>query len=160
MKWFIGLTVVTVLIALYVTVVRPWMRQTVWGKWMLDKIEPFERTIFNNSESILWARFLAFLGSLLTLLVQIGQIDLSPIAPLLPEGWRWIPQAAPMVLFVAGIIQERLRRDTTKPLEIVSMRTDAPLEVKIMAEEADVLNKKAAEVVAASDKAADSGVVP
>lgn len=143
MKWLVGLTVVTVLIALYVTVIRPWMRKTTWGRAFLDKIEPFERTVFQNSESLLWARFLAFLGSLLTLLIQIGQIDLSPIAPLLPEKWRWIPQAAPMVLFVAGIIQERLRRDTTKPLEIVAMRTDAPESVKAAAADAEAVTKDA-----------------
>lgn len=143
MKWLVGLTVITVLIALYVVAIRPWMRTTAWGAAFLDKIEPFERIVYKNSESILWARFLQLLGVLLTLLTSLGSINLEPVKPFLPDYLQWLPTAMPLIVSFAGVVQEMLRRDTTKPLEIVAMRTDAPPEVKFAAAQAAAANAQA-----------------
>lgn len=153
MKLLIGITLVTVAVATYVVWVRPWLRIQPWAQPFFDAIEPIERVLWKNSESILWARFLQGLGALLTFLVQIGSIDLTPLAPLLPEGLQWLPGVLPLLVTFAGYVQEKLRKGTTKPLEIVAMRTDAPLEVKLDAAKADVATAKAVASVEAAKAA-------
>lgn len=142
MKLLVGLTVITVLVALYVVWLRPWMKQTDWGRAALDKIEPIERVAWWKSETILWNRFKVLVGTLLTALVAI---DWNTVAPIIPEKYRGIALAAPTIFTaIDGLIGERLRRDTTVPLEIVGMRTDAPPSVKAAAAEAKVAADNAA----------------
>lgn len=163
MKWLVLLAVVTVLIALYVVWLRPMMRKTSWGASFLDWIEPVERKLWWKSETIFFARAKMFIGLLLTALTQLGTIDITPLMPFVPDQYEGVVKVAwnalPLIITVMGWVDEQLRKDTTKPLEIVAMRTDAPIEVKVAAAEADALNKQAAAVVAASDSAADTGVV-
>lgn len=151
MRILIALAIITVALALYVVWVRPWMKTTTWGKAFLDKIEPMERRLWWNSETILWSRFKVFAGTLLTALVGI---DWNSVTPLIPEKYRGIIMALPTILLaIDGLIGEKLRKETTKPLEIVAMRTDAPAEVKAAAAIAEV---QTAQVVEA---AKESGAV-
>lgn len=150
----ITIAVISILVALFVVVVRPWLRDKPWAQGFMRAIEPFEIFGYGKSESLLWGRFLTGLGALLTALIQIGSIDLSPIKPLLPDGWQWIPDVAPLAVSVLGIIQELNRRDTTKPLAVVAMPIDAPPEVKAVVAEAAAVNKEAAAVVTQAAKAA------
>lgn len=148
MTLLITIAVITVLLALYVVWLRPWMRNTTWGKNLLGYIEPMERLLWWKSESLLWSRFKVFLGTALTVLVGI---DWNSVSPIFPEKYRPFLVALP-TLFVAldGLMGEPLRRDISKPLEIVAMRTDAPAEVKAAAAEVAV---KSAEVVEAVKEA-------
>lgn len=148
MKLLIAIAFITVLLALYVVWLRPWMRNTTWGKNLLSYIEPMERMLWWKSESLLWSRFKIFLGTTLTVLVGI---DWNSVSPIFPEKYRPILVALP-TLFVAldGLMGEPLRRDISKPLELVAMRTDAPPEVKAAAAE---VAKKSKEVVEAVKEA-------
>lgn len=89
------------------------------------KIEPIEIILWEKSETILFARLKIIAGVLLTLLTQLGTIDLTPLMPLVPEKYQGIAQVAfnalPMILTALGVIDERLRRDTGTPLEIVAL---------------------------------------
>lgn len=144
MRWIIGLTIVTVLIAIYAVWLRPLMRVTTWGKKILDKVEPIERVLWKNSETILLARTKMAVGGLILILTFLGQISVEPILLFLPAEYHVYVRAAvlliPSILSMLGAVDEKLRRDTTKPLEIVAMRTDAPEEVKIAAAKAEVAN--------------------
>lgn len=145
MKTLIAITAVTVLVALYVTILRPWMRTTTWGEAFLAKIEPIEYTLYRKSESIFWARFKVLLGTVLTLIMTT---DLTPVMGIIPEKYRVVAAAAPTIaLMLDGVIGEWLRRDTTKPLDVVSLRTDAPEEAKAAAADADAVSKEAVEVI-------------
>ncbi len=155
MKILIALAVIVGLIALYVVWLRPLMKRTAWGQAALDKIEPIERVLWKNSESILWARVKMALGVVLASMASLGAIDLTPLLPFLPEKYLPIAHAIigalPMLIAVDGLIGEKLRNGVTKPIEIVAMRTDAPVEVKVAAAEADAVTKQAVEAVKATE---------
>lgn len=149
MKWIIGITIFTVLLAIYVTILRPMMRNTSWGQPFLDKIEPIERVLWLKSESILWARFKLLLGTVLTILLNT---NLSPFEVFVPEKYRFIVAALPSVaLALDGIIGEWLRRDTSKPLPFVSMRPDAPVTVQVAAAVAEESMKQVATDIKVSE---------
>lgn len=147
MKWLILLTFLTVGVAFYVVWLRPLMRTTAWGAAFLDWIEPMERVLWWKSETILFARLKIVTGLLLTGLTQAGAIDITPLMPFVPDdiepfvkfAWNMIP----LTLTVMGWVDEKLRKDTTKPLEIVAMRTDAPEAVKAAAADAEAVTKDA-----------------
>jgi hypothetical protein len=147
MKWLIGLTVATVAITVYVVWLRPLMRETRFGKWLLDHVEPIERALWMKSETILFARLKIVMGLLLTALTQMGGIDIKPLMPLVPDAYEpivlFIWNLLPLTLTVMGWIDEKLRKDTTKPIEIVAMRTDAPEAVKAAAADAEAVTKDA-----------------
>lgn len=154
MKLLVALTFVIALIAIYVLWGRPWMRTTAWGKSFLDWIEPIERKLWWKSETILWARLQIVVGFLLTALTQAGTIDITPLMPFVPDEWEptvkvfW--NALPMIITAMGWINEKLRKETTKPLEIVAMRTDAPIEVKVAAAQAEIATAEATAAVVES----------
>lgn len=147
MKLLIALAVITAAIALYVVWLRPKMRKTRWGARFLDWIEPMERVLWWKSETILWARLKIALGIILSALAQAGTINLTPFLPFVPEKYQGVANALigflPMLISLDGTIGERLRRDTTKPLVIVAMRTDAPEEVKAAAADAEAVTRDA-----------------
>lgn len=151
MTWLVLLTLISILIALYVVWFRPWMRTTGWGVRFLNWVEPIERVLWWKSETILWARLQMVTGLLLTLLTQAGSIDITPLMPFVPDAYeplvKVIWNALPLTITIMGWINERLRKDTTKPLEIVAMRTDAPVEVKVAAAEAELKSAEAVEAV-------------
>lgn len=155
MKWVIGITAFTVLLAAYVVFLRPMMRKTVWGANFLDKIEPMERVLWWKSETILWARFKMAIGLLLTLLTQAGQIDIMPLLPFIPDEYegfvKFLWNMLPLAITLIGWTDEKLRKDTTKPLEVVAMRTDASDEVKEKVAEATAMAKAAVAGVVQED---------
>lgn len=131
MKILIFLTVLTVIVALYVTIARPLMRKTEWFKPFFANpvTEWIELTFFRKSETLMWARYNMALGTVVTTLQSFGAIDITPLITVLtfvlPENYRWIAQAIaagwPMVFSVLGVIGELQRRDTTKPLDLVAV---------------------------------------
>jgi hypothetical protein len=149
MKILIALAVITVLIALYVIKGRPWLKTTSWGKAFLDKIEPMERRLWWNSETMLWSRFKVFLGTALTTLVAV---DWNSVSPLVPEKYRPYLLALPTIFIqLDGLIGERLRKTTSQPLEVVAMRTDAPVELKLEAAEAKLKTAQTVEAIKQSE---------
>ena len=121
MTAFIILSVITVLIIAYVVGGREWLRAQPWAANFFSWIEPVEIKLFRKSVSLLWARFLQFIGVFLTLISSLGAFDLSPVFVYLPDKYKWVPAMLPLIISVAGVIQENLRRFTSKPLELVEV---------------------------------------
>lgn len=143
------LAVLSVALAIYVVWLRPYMKTTSWGKQFLDSIEPMERRLWWKSETMLWVRFKVLLGSALTVLVGV---DWNSVSPLFPEKYRPLLLALPTIFIaIDGLMGEKMRRDTSKPLEIVAMRTDAPAEVKQAAAQVAVATAEVVETVKATE---------
>ncbi|MDB5600886.1 MAG: hypothetical protein JWN71_2930 [Xanthobacteraceae bacterium] len=115
LAFLIGLTA---FVALYVVWLRPWLRDKPWAQGFFAGIEPVEIALWRKSESILWARFLQAVGLVVPLLQFVGAVDIAPYLAIVPEGYA--PYLL-LVIFVAGQIGERLRKDTTKPLDVVAL---------------------------------------
>jgi nitrate reductase gamma subunit len=149
MTILIAVAVIAVLIAFYVVWLRPRMKATAWGQAFLSKIEPMERILYWKSETMLWSRFKVFFGTVMTTLVAV---DWNSVAPLIPEKYRSLVLVLPTI-FVAldGLMGEKMRRETTQPLEVVAMRTDAPVELKLEAAEAKLKTAQTVEAIKASE---------
>lgn len=97
--------------------------------------EPWEILLYRKSETLLYARFKMLIGGVLTILLQVQDLDLSPVLYFLPDQHRaWVEfgiRCLPLLITVFGAADERLRRDTTKPLELVAIREeDVPADVR------------------------------
>lgn len=160
MRAILLILALTLVIVAYVTFVRDLLKTTDWGCRFLAWIEPFELHLYRKSETILWARFKVFVGALLAFLMQIGTIDFTPFVVFLPEAHQdWARKfigLLPLLISLVGIIDEKLRRSTTKPLEVVAIPASAPPEVKEAVREVEVTN---AEAVAKVQEAKAEGAV-
>lgn len=143
MKMFIIFTVIVVLIALYALVGRAWLKRQGWAAGFFAAIEPIEIALWSKSETILWARLKMLVGVLLTIATQAGAIDITKLLPLIPDQYDNSVIIAfnmlPMTISLLGMIDEKLRRDTTKPLEVTALP--------------DILPPKAAAIVAQAEAA-------
>lgn len=141
MKILIALAIFTILLLWYTLQGRAWLKAKPWAQGFFTWVEPAEIVLFKKSETILFARLKVFTGLLLALLTNVGTIDISPIVPLVPEKYQgWIHGAfnlMPLLLSIVGWMDERLRNQTTLPVEMVAVSN------KTIAE-----NPKVAEAVA------------
>ena len=145
---FWTIVVATILVACFVLWVRPWMRKTPWGQDALARIEPVERWLYNKSETIFWARWLQFVGVLTAALAWLGEFNVYQIVAFVPDRYQPYLLAAPAVAgAINGLIIAALRRDTTKPLEVVALPDDAPLAVQSAVARAEVATKDAVDAV-------------
>lgn len=153
MKFIIALAILTALVALYVVWIRPWLRQKPWtqGFFAHPWVEWMEIKFWSKSETILWARYQQFLGLVLIATGYMGGIDYSIFAPVVPESVLPFLPMIPLVLNFLGSIAEAQRRDTTKPLELVEIASDAPIEVKVAAEQAVSSTEQAVAAVKADE---------
>jgi hypothetical protein len=158
MKLLLVIAFVSVLFSAYVVWGRPWLRKAEWAKPFFTFIEPVEIALWWKSETIFKARAKMALGVLLTFLAQIGTLDLTPIMPFVPDEYeptlRALFNLLPMILTVGGWVDEKLRKDTTKPLEVVAIPEAAPPEVKLAAVKAEIANERAVAAVETAAKAA------
>lgn len=117
-----------------ITVLLAFLAWFVWGGREAVKkrypgffaaIEPAEIFLYKKSVTILWARFKIVLGIMLTVLTQLHAIDITPLMPLVAEQYQLYVQVGfnsiPMILTVFGAIDEKARRDTGTPLDIVAL---------------------------------------
>ena len=142
------IVVATILVACFVLWVRPWMRKTPWGQDALARVEPVERWLYDKSETIFWARWLQFVGVLTAGLAALGELNVYQIVAFVPEKAQpYLLAAPPAAVFVNGLITSALRRDTTKPLEVVALPDDAPLAVQSAVARAEVATKDAVDAV-------------
>lgn len=132
MKTLIVLTVLTVTVALYVVLLRPWLRQRPWAAGFFAAIEPFEIALYRKSETLLRARFKMLAGAIGMALSYFDRIDWAPLVALMPAKYQLHAQAfvtlmpligtfAGMLITLSGATDEALRRDTTKSLERVEI---------------------------------------
>ncbi len=147
MTLFIALAVLTLLIVIYVAGGRTWLQRQPWAAGFFRWIEPIEIKCWRKSETLLWARFLQALGLVLTALSSLGQFDLSPIMPFLPDRYRWVPSMLPLIISMAGSLNEQLRKATTKPLELVELPDALPPAVAAAVATADATKEMAVEAV-------------
>lgn len=145
MKLLITLGILTLLVALYVTLIRPVLRQSEWAKPFFAHpwVEWLEINLWAKSEAILWARWQQFLGLVLTATGFLGGIDYTVLALLTPD---WIDPYLPLIPFVlniTGTIAEALRRDTTKPLAVVALPEVKPPEVAAVVARVEAVNAAA-----------------
>ena len=123
------LILIVVLIAAYALVGRPWLRKQSWAQGFLSSIEPLELALFKKSETILMGRLL-WVGSLLVSLydgiaVFATSLDLTPITTRIMD-FLHIPQdlrglTASGFVMAIGLMINRLRKMTTKPIELVAV---------------------------------------
>lgn len=146
MKTLILIGVIFVLLLWYVLGGRAWLKSKAWAQGFFSFIEPIEIFLYKKSETILFARLKIVTGLLLTLLAQLGTIDLTPLWPLIPDEYegpiKVFVNLLPLTLTMLGWVDEKLRNDTTKPLELVSVaekdKTPEVVEAIAKVEEAKV----------------------
>lgn len=133
-------------------IVRPWLRTKPWMSWFFDTVEPIERWLWLKSESIFLARALQLAGAALLFLANFDTSSLDTLmllAPMLPEAWQGhaqtIVRLMPLLVNGAGFLLEYQRRDVTKPLTVVAIAPDAPIEARAMAAQISAEAKKADE---------------
>lgn len=142
-------------ILVYALWVREWLLSKTWAAPFFDLVEPVEIVLFRKSPTILFARLKVFSGLLLSLLTQLGTIDITPLMPLVPEKYRSVAQVAfnllPMTISIIGLMDENLRKKTTLPIELVEVKeATAPPEVKAAIVQAEAAKVEAVAVVQAA----------
>lgn len=115
--------VLTIIVALWTVLFRPWLRHKPWMEWFFSNpvVEWIEIHIYRKSEMLAWSRYLSALGGILTAIAQIDPSVVSMFEPLLPEDWKWVARVTPLVITLAGLMGEPLRRDISKPIEQVEL---------------------------------------
>jgi hypothetical protein len=157
MKWIL---LTTIIVIAWTALIRPWLRKKPGAQWFfnLPLVEWIEIHVYKKSETIAWARYLTALGTVMTMIANIdqssAQMMIQMFEPVLPERFKGVATFIPMIISMAGLIAEWQRRDTTKPLEVVALPSDAPVEVKAAVAEADSANRVAKAMVATFKEAA------
>lgn len=131
----IVLVVLGALIAVYGMGGRDWLKAQPWTAWFYKWIEPIEITLWRKSETILWSRFLVIVGLLPPLFEQLEKLNIPALQGMVPEKYQawWT-----LSFTVIGIINEMMRRNTTKPLEIVELSDNVSPQVAAAVEAAQV----------------------
>lgn len=131
MKLIIAVVIIALALGFYAAWGRDWLKRQPWAAGFFAKLEPLEIALYKKSETVLFARIKVLTGIVLTMLTQLGGADLSPILPYIPEAHRGLAQFGinllPMLITLVGIMDERLRNTTTKPLELVALPETKPL---------------------------------
>jgi hypothetical protein len=151
------LALIVALAFLYALVLRPWLKKQAWAEGFFTAIEPVEIALFKKSETILVGRLLWVGGLLVTfydaLAMFIHGLDITPLTTRIFD-WLQIPSdmrnltATAFIGFI-GLLINRLRKTTTKPLELVAVPDSqvTPAAAQAMAR-AETAKDKAVEAVA------------
>jgi hypothetical protein len=125
MKTAIALGLLVAFLVWYAICGRTWLKSKPWTQGFFAWIEPIEIALYKKSETILLARAKVFIGVLLTVLTYLGTIDLTPLMPFVPDKYEAYVHAAfnliPLTLSLLGLVDERLRNQTTQPIEITAV---------------------------------------
>lgn len=123
--WLWLVTVVIAALALYAIWGREWLKRQPWAQGFFAWIEPFEITLFKKSGTLLLARLKMATGGLLTLLTQLGTIDITPLMPLIDDKWEGLVKLAfnmlPLLITLVGWVDQNQRYTNTKPVELVAL---------------------------------------
>lgn len=125
MKILIGLLIFAAVVMVYALWLRDWLKTQPWAAGFFALIEPIERVLYKKSETILWARLKIVTGVILSVLTYAGTIDLTPLMPFVPDKYEGIVRAAfnllPLIISLVGMVDEKLRNQTTLPIEVVAL---------------------------------------
>lgn len=128
MIWGI-LAAIVVLLLVYAIVLRPWLKKQAWAQQFFAWIDPLEAALFKKSETILVGRLLWVSGLIVTfydgLATFVHSLDLTPLTTRIFD-WLQIPPdmrnlTVTAFIGIVGLIINRLRKATTKPLELVAV---------------------------------------
>ena len=72
----------------YVLGGRAWLKSKPWAEGFFAAIEPIEILLYRKSETILWVRLKMLVGVVLTVLIYLGSLDLTPIMPFVPQQYH------------------------------------------------------------------------
>jgi len=156
MIWGI-LVAIVVLLALYALVLRPWLKKQAWAQGFFASVDGIESTLFKKSETILVGRLLWVGGLLVTfydgLATFVHSLDITPLTTRIFD-WLQIPPdmrnlSATAFIGIVGLLINRLRKTTTKPLEVVALPQAqvTPAAAQAIAQ-ADAANQQAVQAVA------------
>lgn len=147
MIWGI-LAAIFVLVLVYAIWGRPWLKKQPWAQRFFAMVDPLELALFKKSETILMGRLLWVGGLIVTfydgLAVFVHSLDLTPLTTRIFD-WLQIPPdmrnlTVTAFIGIVGLIINRLRKTTTKPLELVAVPaaavTPETAEAMAVAEEA------------------------
>lgn len=108
---------------------RAILKTKPWAQKFFAHIEPAETLLYRKSETILWARFKMLTGVSLTVMTQIGMIDITPIMPFVPDQYAGPVRIAfnllPLIITIIGMVDEKLRNATSQPIEITELPAKA-----------------------------------
>lgn len=161
--WLFVVILIDTIIALlvYALWARPWLKQQKFAQPFFAWIEPFERVLFKKSETILVGRLLWVGSGFVTLYDGAAQfipsLDLSPITTRvadtlhIPTDMRGLVVSA----FVMGLgwVINKLRAQSSKPLELVALSDKAVAESPKLAEAVAMADTTKTEAVAAAVEA-------
>ncbi|HEY1215146.1 MAG TPA: hypothetical protein VGE93_16065 [Bryobacteraceae bacterium] len=160
MIWGILAAIVVLLLA-YAIVLRPWLKKQAWAQGFFAWIDPLEAALFKKSETILVGRLLWVSGLIVTfydsLATFVHSLDLTPLTTRIFD-WLQIPPdmrnlSVTAFVGILGLLINRLRKATTKPLELVAV-PDAKVTPAAAAAiaQADAAKEQAVQVVQAEVK--------
>jgi hypothetical protein len=152
MKILLPIAAIVAVLLVYVLWGRDWLKKQSWAQGFFAFVEPIEIFLYKKSETILFGRLLTGLGAVLTLLTQVGSIDITPLMPFVPEKYhafvQFVWNLLPLTISALGMIVEKLRNSTTKPLELVAVpEVGLTPEVKVAIAQADETKEWAVSVV-------------
>jgi hypothetical protein len=158
---FFGITLALVIAVLlwYAIKGREWLKTKPWAESFFAWIEPFEIALYRKSETILVGRLLWVGGLFVTfydsVAVFASSLDLTPVTTRIFD-WLSIPAdmrglTVSAFLGILGLLMNRLRNRTSRPIELVAVSDKAAADNPRVAEAiamADVTKTEAVNVVA------------
>ena len=153
------LLVLALLMALafiYALVLRPWLKKQPWTQSFFASVDALESALFKKSETILVGRLLWVGGLFVTfydgLATFVHSLDITPLTTRIFD-WLQIPPdmrnlSATAAIGIIGLIINKLRAATTKPLDVVALPQSqvTPATAQAIAK-ADAANQQAVQVV-------------
>jgi len=123
------LALITALGFLYALVGRKWLKTKPWAQGFFSAIEPIEIALFKKSETVLVGRLVWFGGLVVTaydgFLAYFSSLNFAPLTTRIMDFLHIPPDMRGFTLsaFVTalGLAIVRLRKTTTKPLELVAV---------------------------------------
>jgi hypothetical protein len=123
------LALIVALAFIYALVLRPWLKKQSWAQGFFASVDTLESALFKKSETILVGRLLWIGGLFVTfydgLAVFVHSLDITPLTTRIFD-WLHVPPdmrnlSATAFVGILGLLINRLRKTTTKPLDVVAL---------------------------------------
>ena len=127
--FFLVLALLVALAFIYALVLRPWLKKQSWAQGFFASVDSVESALFKKSETILVGRLLWIGGLFVTfydgLATFVHSLDITPLTTRIFD-WLQIPPdmrnlSATAMIGIIGLIINKLRKTTTKPLDVVAL---------------------------------------
>ncbi len=159
MSILVGLVLAFILFVLvYALVLRSWLKKQSWAQGFFTKIEPVEITLFKKSETVLIGRLVWLGGGIVTaydgFLAYFSSLNFEPLTARamdffhIPADMRGLTLSA--FVTALGLAIVRLRKTTTKPLELVAAPETLPPAAAAAVARAEITKDQAVTAVARS----------